>query len=313
MSVNDEIGESHYQYSYDRLGRVQSTIIHNGGAPITTASEYDAQSRKTEHTVTVGGQPDYRNEYEYDALHRLTQFRQGQQAGGRSVTEKRFDYGYNAASQLVSIDRFSDLAGAATVTSSVYAYDGQARLAQLDHFDRGGVKLAGYRFTYDVGSRLSRLESHLDGLSEFGYDHGNQLLSGGHTSQPDETYRYDENGNRASEAYQTGDHNRLTADEQFEYRYDGEGNRVLRIDKISGAVTEYLWDHRNRLTAVIDRDDAAGAASQHVAFRYDPFDRWISSSQDIDGDGPLSATVALLSLAVVLSDVLFSLSTAGLP
>ena len=67
--------------------------------------------------------------------------------------------------------------------------------------------------------------------------------------QPGEFYTYDANGNRTNPGYVTGDHNRLLSDGIYDYEYYAEGNRTRRIEIATGAVTEYVWDHRNRLIA----------------------------------------------------------------
>ncbi len=289
LAVDDTTAGARYDYGYDGLGRVTTTRVHNGGADLVLDSTFDSQSRRTSHSATVGGVPDYRNEYQYDALHRLTQLQQHEQAGGHSVAEKRFDFSYNAASQLVSTSRYADLDAASRITSSVYQYDGQARLVGLTHSSAADSPIAHYAFSFDVASRLTAIDSLADGRSDYGYDRGDQLVLAANASQADETYTYDENGNRISDGYDRGDHNRLQSDGRFEYRYDNEGNRILRVDAATGAVTEYSWDHRNRLVSITDRPSLGGAATSRTEHRYDPFDRWISTLSDPDGDGPISA------------------------
>ncbi|MCA9224658.1 MAG: RHS repeat-associated core domain-containing protein, partial [Planctomycetales bacterium] len=79
--------------------------------------------------------------------------------------------------------------------------------------------------------------------------------------------------------------NRLTSDGTFTYEYDAEGNRVRRSETATGDVTEYTWDHRNRLTAVVTRN-SGGVVLQHVEYTYDPFNNRIAKQVDVDGDGP---------------------------
>jgi len=74
--------------------------------------------------------------------------------------------------------------------------------------------------------------------------------------------KYDDNGNRETaggDTYTTGDNNQLLSDGTYRYQYDEEGNRTLRfVDTDSSGtltagdtdITEYTWDHRNRLTKV---------------------------------------------------------------
>jgi RHS repeat-associated protein len=290
LAVEDPTSGSRYDYDYDALGRVTSTRVRNGGVELSLDNVYDAQSRRTSQSATVGGVPDYRNEYQYDNLHRLTQLQQHEQAGGNAVSAKRFDYGYNAASQLVLSQRYADLDAVSLITSSSSQYDGQGRLVGLGHSNTA-EPIAGYDFSYDVASRLTGIDSHTDGFSDFDYDPVDQLIHATHPAQPEETYQYDENGNRTSHGHQTGDHNRLRFDGQFDYLYDAEGNRVLRVDTITDAATEYGWDHRNRLVSITDRESLTGLATGRTEHRYDAFDRWISTSNDPDGDGPIVETI----------------------
>ncbi len=288
----DDVGiGSRYDYAYDRLGRVTTTVVENGGSAIVLDNAYDAQSRRISLSAAVGGVDDFRSSYQYDALHRLTSVQQSGQTGGRSVADKRFDYRYNPASQLVSVDRYADLVGSSPISSSDYLYDGQARLVSLQHSNSTATPIAQYTFTFDVGSRIIDTDSLVDGASAFAYDNGDQLTGAAYTSQSDETYAYDENGNRTLDGYQTGDHNRLLADGAFDYQYDNEGNRIRRTNVATGAVTEYSWDHRNRLVSITDRGTLSGPSLRSVNQRYDAFNRWISSAVDADGDGPAQEVI----------------------
>jgi hypothetical protein len=76
------------------------------------------------------------------------------------------------------------------------------------------------------------------------------LTAADHSPQADELYSYDANGNRTSGGYSTGANNQLRFDGTYTYDYDGEGNRIRRKNVSTGAVTEYAWDHHNRLEPV---------------------------------------------------------------
>lgn len=92
-----------------------------------------------------------------------------------------------------------------------------------------------------------------------------------------ESYNLDPIGNRRSSGgvsqSAAGTHNRLQTDGTFNYTYDNEGNTTRRTRIVGGQVTEYTWDHRNRLTSVIDRVSATGAKTQQVEYIYDAFDQ----------------------------------------
>ncbi|MBC7353892.1 MAG: hypothetical protein H5U08_16150, partial [Thermogutta sp.] len=66
----------------------------------------------------------------------------------------------------------------------------------------------------------------------------------------------------------TGTNNRLLSDGTYRYQYDAEGNRTHRfidtnangqLDSGDRDITQYTWDHRNRLTKVEHRSSYAAA------------------------------------------------------
>jgi YD repeat-containing protein len=260
-----------YTYVPDGMGRVKSEtqVISGlmGGDPITYVSEYNDAGFRTQLTAAIDGTADFKNIYTPDFLQRLTSFTQ-QSNGGNSVAEKRFDFAYNKASQLTAIHRYADLAMTEYVASSHYQYDLAGRLTQLTHSENteaptsgwGTNALAGYHFTYDAASRITAINSLIDGLSSYNYDNTNQLTAADHTGQTDEAYQYDLNGNRIGGDYVTGSNNRLLEDGTYRYAYDVEGNRIRRTHLTTGAITQYKYDHRNRLTSVIDIDPALATA-----------------------------------------------------
>jgi hypothetical protein len=65
-------------------------------------------------------------------------------------------------------------------------------------------------------------------------------------------------GNRINNGYTVGPNNQLFSDGTHTYTYDEEGNRTSRTHIASGEVTEYHWDHRNRLVRVSTRATANG-------------------------------------------------------
>ena len=80
----------------------------------------------------------------------------------------------------------------------------------------------------------------------------------GEGAQPDESYTYDSNGNRTNPGYVSGPDNELLSDGTYNYSYDADGNRIERTNIATGAVTDYVWDNRDRLVEVIDRARPGG-------------------------------------------------------
>jgi RHS repeat-associated protein len=174
------------------------------------------------------------------------------------------------------------------VAKSDYQYDPAGRLTNLKHSHDGNT-IADYGWEYDKGSRITKHTSP-DGSSEYNYDKTNQLTGSDHSTQTDESYQYDSNGNRTGSGYTNGANNQLLSDGTYNYEYDGEGNRTKRTEIATGKVDEYTWDYRNRLTNVVTKD-SNGNATGRDEYTYDAFDKRISKSVDADGDGSGSAEI----------------------
>ena len=155
---------------------------------------------------------------------------------------------------------------------------------------KGPTTLATYTWTYDRASRPTGFTTQYadqnfdDDTGDYTYDDTGQLTTADYDYQTDETYTYDANGNRTNTGYDTDPNNRLASDGVYNYEYDDEGNRTKRTNISTGAVTEYTWDYRNRLTKVLERASAQGPATKAVEYSYDVFDRRVGKDVDDDGD-----------------------------
>jgi RHS repeat-associated protein len=224
-------------------------------------------------TDAISGIQKGTNAYTYDILNRVTKLTQS----GTGVTSKRVDMTYNAVNQIATLNRYSDLTGTSSVANTSYTYDLAGRLQTLTH-QHGGNTLASYGLTYDAANRITQ-SSGTDGTQDYSYDSTNQLTTANHTTQTDEAYSYDANGNRTSGGSGTGTNNQLLTDGTYNYEYDGEGNRTKRTEIGTGKVTEYVWDYRNRLTSVLFKD-ASGAVTKTIQYTYDVNDRRIGKKID---------------------------------
>jgi RHS repeat-associated protein len=213
------------------------------------------------------------NAYTYDILNRVTKLTQS----GTGVTSKRVDMTYNTVNQIATLNRYSDLTGTSSVANTSYTYDLAGRLQTLIH-QHGVTTLASYGLTYDAANRIIQ-SSGTDGTQDYSYDSTNQLTTATHTTQTDEAYSYDANGNRTSGGSSAGTNNQLLTDGTYNYEYDGEGNRTKRTEIGTGKVTEYIWDYRNRLTSVLFKD-ASGAVTKTIQYTYDVNDRRIGKKID---------------------------------
>jgi len=134
--------------------------------------------------------------------------------------------------------------------------------------------------SYDRDIRLTAFASYADRFrTAYFYDVTDQLASaasstiaGLATANPlptTETYIVDLNGNRQTPSgvsqSASGTHNRLQTDAAFNYTYDNEGNTLTKTRIATGAVTQYVWDHRNRLSRVRENASATATVNSGMA------------------------------------------------
>ncbi|WP_425619120.1 RHS repeat-associated core domain-containing protein [Anatilimnocola sp. NA78] len=274
-------------YTYDDLGRVTNETMTFAGYfdTITLGQQYDVAGNRTQTEWAFGTTEALTSNFVYDNLNRLTQLTRS------SDEEADFwhhaEFSYNKLGQFHFITGFvGDNTTPIAVVDTAFTYDGLNRLASIIHAT-GDTTWAGYDYAYDAASRIIEIDSFLDGLSQYDYDDTDQLIDADHTGSTDETYDYDANGNRDT-GYTTGTNNQLQSDGTYNYTYDNEGNRLTRTNISTSYVTEYSWDHRNRLVAVTEKDDMSNVLSV-VENSYDVFNRWIRRSVDSDGPGGTAA------------------------
>ncbi|MCG8653512.1 MAG: hypothetical protein MI861_26985, partial [Pirellulales bacterium] len=278
-----------YSYSYDRLDRLTQTS--NAGTPglplVTFDYSYDAVGNLLSSIETIGSDT-VTVDYVYDGLDRPISLSQS----GTTVSGKSAALSYNAIDQLTSVTRYSSHNFTGEVVTTDYAFDAANRMTDLTHRDGGNV-LADYSYQFDAVSRITNIQSLADGNTSLTLDANGQLLSADHTAQADESYQYDPSGNRTGGGYLIGQNNQMLSDGVYAYQYDGEGNRVKRTELVggqpTGAYTEYSWDHRNRLTFVSDFT-ATGILTSKTAYRYDTNDLRLSRGVDVDGNGTTDQT-----------------------
>ncbi|PAU75817.1 hypothetical protein CK501_16500 [Halovibrio salipaludis] len=103
-----------------------------------------------------------------------------------------------------------------------------------------------FNYARDANGRVSQRQG--EGADWFyNYDDANRLTSATHG---DETYDFqlDANGNRLEAGQQYDAFNKLLSSADVEYEHDANGNRIRKTNTQTGAVTEYEYDARNRLT-----------------------------------------------------------------
>ncbi|WP_051036132.1 RHS repeat domain-containing protein [Stanieria cyanosphaera] len=272
--------DSAYSYQYDLAGRLtQVDNVSTTNVPnVVFNYTYDPVDNLTQVTDSIDGVERGIETFAYDELDRVTSITQS----GNGVEDKRVDYTYDAASQMTQVSRYKDLAGTQPVAESNYKFDEAGSLTELTH-NSDGETISAYEWAYDQANRITQATSP-DGTSDYNYDKTDQLTDAEHSYQEDESYTYDENGNRKGYGYVTGENNQLLSDGKYNYEYDSEGNRTKRTSIATGEVTNYSWDYRNRLTGVVTKDSGGNVIKQ-ADYTYDVFDRRIGKSVDSNGDG----------------------------
>ena len=269
IEVSDSVAK--YEYEYDNDGRlVKETRDTFGFTPeVVLDYAYDGVSNLLTVTDTVDGIQLGTESYTYDDRDRVTTISQN----GNGVTPKTAVVTYDDAGQLERLE----VQGAFTTTQT---FDLDGRPLTRTHTTALGEVLA-YGYEFDEVNRITAITSP-NGESSFEYDGTDQLTGASSDFQEDESYDYDETGNRLGN--NIGPHNRLLNDGVYSYEYDAEGNRIQRTELATGVVTEYVWDWRNRLVEVSESNELGEVVSRSQ-YQYDAFDRRLTKSVDSDGDG----------------------------
>jgi RHS repeat-associated protein len=239
-------------YAYDELGNIHETSDDSG---VSVTSFYNDRNLPVRLEWQGGGISPVRADFDYDDDGRRTETR-----------------------------RYSDLAGTTLIGRSTFGYDAQGRLYDIVHRDALDAVLADYDLLYDIADQLESATHHGQ-TTEYDYDAAGQLTGADHTSQVDESYSYDLNGNRTSGGATIETGNRLAEDGAYEYSYDQEGNLVRRTEKTTGRYTTFDYDHRGRMVRATTFS-AGGVILAETTSTYDVFDRRIATSLDSDGPGP---------------------------
>jgi len=126
--------------------------------------------------------------------------------------------------------------------------------------------------------------------------------------QSDEGFEFDAAGNMTGGDFSVDadGYNRMGEGAGFVYLYDNEGNRTLRFDDDGDGqldaddtdITEYGWDHRNRLVSVTYYETYADYSATDpdvvIEYAYDHANRWIRKQSDDDADGTVDGSTVFV-------------------
>lgn len=273
--VTDSLG-GHTEYGYDHLDRLVSIAQRDESAL--------APARGSARGLGVGA----------SAGTLGLPGKGGATSLGSPALERLVTFHWDAASLLREVHRFKDLDGTDEVVESIYDYDcgGCAqRVTGIEH-RRAGDRSVIHAMTWqrdDLGNPVSGTDA--EGSHQWLHDAARRLVSADRPNggaQVDEAYTYDDAGNRQSShlsssatyGYETGGGGQqLLADDRYDYVWNRNGQLQTRTDSLSGHVTTYTWDHRGRLTSVVEVDGAA-VELHRAEYVYDAIDRKVRSTED---------------------------------
>ena len=281
-STYDEVGNrlrisdpnSTYTFTYDQLN--QAIEIDNFGTPnsphLILFHEYDANGNRTFTNDSSGIQIIA----SFDQRNRLT----GKKWVGAQIDPARIDFSYDdcECGRKTLIERYADIDGVQPVGSSQFDYGVLGRLTAITHADSNNVALVNYSYSYDAVHQIIT-KAHHDDTYNYSYDNAGQLLETIRSNSDDERFDYDSNGNRVNSGSVVDKSNQIFANNDFDYNYDAEGNLVGKLEIATNHVTEYTYDHRNRLI-LVEEFDATNALLTHAEYTYDALDRRIAKNVD---------------------------------
>jgi RHS repeat-associated protein len=233
--------------AYDNRSRVSSVTDVFGQ---TVGYAYDANSNRTQLSLNGATSATY----QYDVINRLTQL--------TDATSLNTTFAYDVTDKLTS----RTLPNGVVTTSQ---YDGLNRLTRLTHA-KGANTLADFQYQFNAVNNITQMTDSA-GAHNYTYDPLDRLTTATHPSQSNESYTFDDVGNRTAShqgsSYTYQAFNRLVAANGASFGYDTNGNLTSKTDA-SGSWT-YTWDYENRLK------QASKSGGVMVTYAYDALGRRI--------------------------------------
>jgi RHS repeat-associated protein len=159
---------------------------------------------------------------------------------------------------------------------TTYSYDPASQVTNILHqLTATSTQINQAAYAYNpVGNRTSLTDRR--GSQAFGYDTLDRLTSASHPllATP-QAFAYDPVGNRTTGGTVVNAGNQLTADANFGYQYDDNGNLTRKTLLATGNYSQYTYDAENRLTKVEDFVAGNPTAFATSTYRYDGLGRRI--------------------------------------
>ncbi len=256
-------------YGYDDISRLTSAVNEAG----TVSFTYDTRNR-IETTTDVFG---HTLRYEYELTPLVNQRRLKLDGAMYAV------YNFDDANRLLNLVNSADGSTISfgydnedKLTSrnypngvvTTYEFDDMDRLKRLKDAGPSGT-LFDRQYLYNTASQISDIIESAQ-TRTFGYDNVDRLTSVINSSGQNESYAFDDVGNRTtshrSATYGYQPFNRLTSTATSSYRYDSNGSMYSRWD--GPKRWTQMWDYENRLTKLTNQ-------KQTVRYLYDALGRCV--------------------------------------
>jgi RHS repeat-associated protein len=262
-------------YGYDVLSRLTTATNQNG----TVTIGYDNRSRVNSVTDVFGQIVSYSYDansnrtqlnlngalnasYQYDVINRLTQLTDN--------ASLNTTFAYDVINKLTSRTLPNGVV-------STYQYDNLNRLTRLTHA-KGANTLLDLQYQFNDVNNITQMIDNA-GTHNYSYDPIDRLTAATHPNQPNESYTYDDVGNRVAShqgsSYTYQAFNRLVSANGTTFGYDTNGNQISKTEA-NGSWT-YTWDYENRLK------QASLAVGVTVNYSYDALDRCIQRTSSSSG------------------------------
>lgn len=255
LTVTDT--DSALTMTYDQANRLLTTSTAGSTNQPNVSLTYTYDKNGNRLTAV---DPSGTNTYTYDSLNRLANL--ASSAGLAS-------FAYDALSRRTSLTLPNG-------TQTTYSYDPASQVTNILHqLTATSTQINKADCLYNpVGNRTSLTDRR--GAQAFGYDNLDRLTSASHPllATP-QAFAYDAVGNRTTGGSVVNAGNQLTADSNFAYQYDDNGNLTRMTLLATGNFTVYTYDAENRLTKAEDFVAGNPTPAATSTYRYDGLGRRI--------------------------------------
>ena len=241
-------GETSGTYTYDELGQLLTATTDYGLFAKSISYAYDAAGNIATYTNPEG----ITYTYTYDANRQVKSV----EIPGVGLVSFS-NYQWTQPTQI-------NLPGGSVIQRQ---YDGLQRMESNSLLDPAQSALMSVLYGYDpVGNILS--QSGQDGDTLYGYDDLYRLTSADYPTANDESFGYDDVGNRTSyngnTSWQYNGANQLTGHGNTTYQYNANGHMTQKT--VAGDTTYYFYNNQERLVRVEDTNNQVIAR-----YGYNPF------------------------------------------